>query len=171
MESQEQEREERLRMKAWSRRAKMRRLLEMEREQQAADAGASGKVRRLLDHDTESQHILGLLQVRNKEGVMACRRDLGPSWVCAPPCLAYVTSTADAHTPLPLVTATVHQHGERADPEAQGEGVQRRHPLHARPRPRAEQHGLPTTPRQGQPRDTFPSTEDSARVEMRLAAY
>lgn len=111
MESQEQEREERLRMKAWSRRAKMRRLLEMEREQQAADAGANGKVRRLLDHDTESQHILGLLQVRQKKKKGEGRRvnslstELGPILaVCPLP--ADMISTADAHTPLPsLVSA------------------------------------------------------------------
>jgi predicted acetyltransferase len=64
----DEEREERARAKAWVRQAKMRRVLaELEDREATRDASASGaaKLTKLVDdHDQDSQHIMGLLQVR-----------------------------------------------------------------------------------------------------------
>ena len=56
----DEEREESARAKAWIRKAKMRRVLADLEETQEVEA----KIPRLFTEDNDSQHIMGLLQVR-----------------------------------------------------------------------------------------------------------
>lgn len=61
----EEEREEKQRAKAWIRKAKMRRVLaEMEEQESQSQQQGESKIQKLLQEDQESQHIMGLIQVR-----------------------------------------------------------------------------------------------------------